>query len=88
MTRLSKKREEKIKEEILSILYENITGLSTYRVGEEILRDDEFTLRLLKELEEKKLVKTVQKSVHGREYKTKKMWALTKEAFEAYKGLL
>lgn len=88
MTKLSKKREESIKEEILSVLYENITGLSTYRIGEETLRDDEFTLRLLSEMKEKGLVKHVGKSVHGREYKTKKVWALSKEAFEAYKGLL
>ncbi len=88
MTRISKKREERIKEEILSILYENITGLSTYRIGEEVLRDDEFTLRLLNEMKTRGLVKEVAKSVKGREYKTKKMWALTKEAFEAYKGLL
>ncbi|MEM4245261.1 MAG: hypothetical protein QXR60_03605 [Candidatus Nanoarchaeia archaeon] len=88
MTRISKKREERIKEDILSVLYENITGLSTYRIGEEITRDDEFTLRLLQEMKNKGLVKQVTKSVHGREYKTKKVWALTKEAFEAYKGLL
>ncbi|MFH1332176.1 MAG: hypothetical protein ABIH63_02725 [archaeon] len=88
MTRISKKREERIKEEILSVLYENITGLSTYRIGEEIIRDDEFTLRLLNEMKVRGLVKEVPKAVTGREYKTKKVWALTKEAFEAYKGLL
>jgi hypothetical protein len=88
MTKISKKREERIKEEILSILYENITGLSTYQIGEEVLRDDEFTLRLLKELHGKGLVKPVTRSPKGNEYSTKKVWALTKEAFEAYKGLL
>lgn len=88
MTRISKKREDKIKEEILSVLYENITGLSTYGIGEEILRDDEFTLRLLVEMRERGLVKNVTKSIRGKEYSAKKMWVLTKEAFEAYKGLL
>jgi hypothetical protein len=88
MTRLSKKREERIKEDILSVLYENITGLSTYRIGEEILRDDEFTLRLLEEMRQRGLVKNVTKSINGNDFKTKKMWALTREAFEAYKGLL
>jgi len=88
MTRLSKKREERIKEDILSVLYENIIGLSTYRIGEEILRDDEFTLRLLEEMKQRGLVKNMIKSINGNEFKTKKMWVLTKEAFEAYKELL
>lgn len=88
MTKVSKKREEKIKEEILSLLYENITGLSTYKIGEELLRDDEFILRMMQELKEKGLVKPLAKSPRGRDYKTKKVWALSKEAFEAYKGLL
>jgi len=88
MTRISKRVEDKIKEEILSVLYENITGLSTYNIGENILRDDEFTLRLLNEMKEKGLVKQVTKSTNGKEYKTKKIWVLSKEAFEAYKGLL
>ncbi len=88
MTRISKKREEKIKEEILSLLYENIKGMSTYKISEEVLRDDEFVLRLLKEMYEKGIVKQVRKTGNGGEYKTKKMWALSKEAFEAYKGLL
>ncbi len=88
MTRISKKREEKIKEEILSLLYENIKGMSTYKISEEVLRDDEFVLRLLKEMNEKGIVKQVRKTGNGGEYKTKKMWGLSKEAFEAYKGLL
>ncbi len=88
MTRISKKREDKIKEEILGLLYENIKGLSTYKISEEILRDDEFVLRLLNEMQGKGIVKQVKKTTKGEEYKTKKMWGLSKEAFEAYKGLL
>lgn len=88
MTKISKKREEKIKEEVLGLLYENIKGMSTYNIGEEILRDDEFVLRLLEEMEEKGVVKQVKKNTKGKEYKARRMWALSKEAFEAYEKLL
>lgn len=88
MTKISKKREEKIKEEVLSLLYENIKGMSTYKIGEEILRDDEFVLRLLEEMEKKGVVKQVRKNTKGKEYKARRMWALSKEAFEAYEKLL
>jgi excinuclease UvrABC helicase subunit UvrB len=51
MSKISQERIERIKEEILKALYETYPEFKyTYQVSDFVLRDDEFTLNLLKEL--------------------------------------
>lgn len=89
MSRISKQKQEKIKEEILSILYENSPkALHTNKISNLIIRDEEFTLRLLKELETKNLVRKVNKNTRGGSYLARKRWGLSKEVYDAYKGLI
>lgn len=89
MSKLSEKKIEKIKEDILSVLFDSgLKGMFTYHIAEEIARDDEFVLKLLKELEIKKLVKFKTKSLKGRELKRKKLWVMTDSAYRAYRELV
>ena len=49
MSRLSKDKIKKIKEHILSVIYDNhFQPLYTSNIAEEMIRDEEFILRLLK----------------------------------------
>ncbi len=86
MSKLSKKREERIKQDILSLLFERSpTALLTYSISEELCRDDEFTRRLLVELKSKGLVNEIKKSSKGEEYTRWRKWKLTNQAYKAYK---
>jgi len=89
MSRISKQKQEKIKEEILSILYENSPKLlHTNKISDLIIRDEEFTLKLLKELEAQNLVIKIDKTTKGRPYLARKRWRLSQEVYEAYKKLI
>jgi len=89
MSKISSYKADKIKEDILSILYENSPlSLHTNVIAKEIARDNEFVLRLLNELKEKELVKSVESSNRGKPYLKRKKWALTDGAYSAYKGLI
>ena len=82
MSKISNNKIEKIKNEILFILFENnLKGMYTKDVSDEIARDKEFVLKILKELESKNLVKNVLK------HKVRKKWIMTEKAYEAYKQL-
>ena len=55
MSKISDGKKEKIKEEILRVLYEIYPEFKyTYQISDLILRDDEFTLNLLKTIPIKK----------------------------------
>lgn len=89
MSRISDTKKEKIKNEILSYLFENSPrSYYTYEISEELARDDEFVLKLLLDLEKKKLVKRLKKSTKGHNLTKKKSWTITNEAYEAYKSLI
>ena len=53
MSNISQIKKERLKEEILRIAYENHPAfLYTYQIAEQLIRDDEFILNLLKYLSE------------------------------------
>lgn len=82
MSRISEKKIEKIKSDILFLLFErNLKAMYTKEIGDEIARDREFVLKLMKELERKNLVKNVLK------HKVRRKWMMSEEAYEAYKEL-
>ncbi len=89
MSKISKKKIEKIKEDILAVLFEaKMRGLFTKQISDEIARNDEFVLKLLMEMEKQKLVKQMKKTKKGTEFIRRKQWTLTDQAYKAYKRLL
>ena len=75
---------DRVKENILQYLFdESPKSLFTYEIAEFQARDKEFVLKLLKELEKKRLVQQMQT-----DFTRKRKWALTDEAYKAYKGQL
>ena len=77
MSNISEKKKEKLKEEILSLLFSSSpNALYTSRVAEEIIRDEEFTLALLEDLYKKNLVKKIDKNNKGKIFLKRKTWNL------------
>ena len=86
MSKISQEKIERIKEEILRILYENYPGfMYTNDVADAVVRDNEFTLSLLKELKKNNLLMNIEQS---KGIKIKRRWTLTKITHEKYKELL
>ncbi|MEX0920890.1 MAG: hypothetical protein WDZ62_01370 [Candidatus Pacearchaeota archaeon] len=84
--RISKEKKQKISEQILATLYTNSpTLLFTSHVAREIVRDEEFTKKLLLYLKKKKLVIEVKKNPKGEPYIRRSRWRLSDEAYKAYK---
>ena len=89
MSKISQKKVEKIKEDILSVLFESgMRGMFTKQISDEIARNDEFVLKLLSDMENQKLVKQMKKTKKGTEFIRRKQWTLTTKAYDAYKQLL
>lgn len=88
MSQISIRVKERIKEEILRILFENSPKpIYTNKLAEIVLRDDEFTLTLLTELEKQGFVKKVKKNKHGVDFTARKPWVLEPKIYIAYKKL-
>ncbi len=84
MSRISQDKINRITESIMQVLFEESPkSLFTFQIAESQARDKEFTLKILQEMEKKRLVKQTQK-----DFTRKRKWALTDEAYSAYKGLL
>jgi len=86
--RLSKEKIDRIKEGILSNLFRNSPqAMFSSEVAESIIRDEEFTKKLLLELEEKKLISRVSKNNKGVDYLRRLRWRLTSPTYAAYSQL-
>jgi len=89
MSQISKKKVEKIKEEILSVLFEaGLRGMFTKQISDEIARNDEFVLKLLLELEKQNVIKQIRNTKKGTQFIRRKQWTMTDKAYETYKTLL
>ncbi len=85
MSSISREKKDKLKEEILRIIYENYPRfLYTYQVAESLIRDDEFVLSLLKELKNNGLLTCIEETMGNN---IKRKWGLKKEVYEKYKEL-
>lgn len=85
MSKVSNEKREKLKEELLRIIYENYPSfLYTYQVAEFLIRDDEFVLDLLNELKNKNLIMCLEETSGDN---IKRKWGLKKEVYEKYKEL-
>ncbi|MEK6904478.1 MAG: hypothetical protein AABW87_02690 [Nanoarchaeota archaeon] len=88
MSKISEQKKAKIKEDILSFLYEiNPKAMFTKEVAEAVIRDEEFTKNLLLELKRDNLVNEVDISEKGKKFLLRRRWQLTKGAFDAYAKL-
>lgn len=86
MSKISLKKEAKIKEETLRLLYDKYPEFNyTNTISYEILRNNEFVLRLLNELMKEGLVSFIEEK-GGRGIRKK--WRLKEGVFEKYKELL
>ncbi|MEK6835577.1 MAG: hypothetical protein AABX55_00975 [Nanoarchaeota archaeon] len=86
MSQISQEKKEKIKEEILRVLYESYPEfMYTYNIADSIIRDNEFSLALLKELQKNNLIIHIEESKGN---KVKRKWCLTNLAYNKYKELL
>jgi len=75
---------EKAKSNILRLLYDDAPkSLSARAVAIAEARDKEFVLRLLRDLEKKKIVRNATK-----DFSRKSSWVMTEQAYKKYKELL
>ncbi|MCK5624575.1 hypothetical protein KAI04_01915 [Candidatus Pacearchaeota archaeon] len=85
--KISKKKREKISEQILLFLYSvNPKSIFTLHIAQELARDEEFIKKILLELKNKKLVLEIKKNPQGINYKRRLRWRLSEKAYQAYKA--
>lgn len=83
--KISKAKTEKIKENVLAFLYSKAPQpLFTSDIAHDLARDEEFILKLLNEMERKKLVVRVKKNPEGISYLKRNRWRISSNVFEAY----
>ncbi|MDD5331243.1 MAG: hypothetical protein PHE43_00255 [Candidatus Nanoarchaeia archaeon] len=84
MSQISKDKIERIKQDILYLLYDlNLKPIYTKDLANEVIRDDEFILRLLLDMEKEGLVKQVDKNNIRR-----KQWIMTNEAYDQFRKMI
>ncbi|PIN93039.1 hypothetical protein COU54_04785 [Candidatus Pacearchaeota archaeon CG10_big_fil_rev_8_21_14_0_10_31_24] len=87
MPTISKKKKDKISEQILHYLFTlSPESQFTAKIAQEIARDEEFILSLLLELKGKNLIVSINKNPSGIEYKKRQRWRLSNQVYEAYKN--
>jgi len=84
--KISQQKRDKIYEQILALLYSlSPKPLFTSHIAREIARDEEFTKKLLFDLQLKKIIVEVNKNNLGKQYLRRIRWRLSNQAYEAYK---
>ena len=84
MSKISKDNIEKIKSNVLRILFdESPKPMSATAIASTEARDKQFILKLLGDLEKKKIVRDVSK-----DFSRKSHWVMTDDAYKKYKELL
>jgi hypothetical protein len=85
--KISEKKREKISEQILLMLYSvSPQAVFTSNIAQEIARDEEFTKKLLIDLESKKLVIEIKKNPKGITYLKRSRWKISDAAYQVYKS--
>lgn len=86
--KISASKEEKIKENIIHLLFEQSPrALFTAAIASYLARDEEYIKRLLFQLEKKNFVIAVKKNPQGKDYKRRIRWLLNTKVYEAYKKI-
>lgn len=87
MPKLSQVKQEKIAEHILHHLFTIAPqAIFTNHLAREVARDEEFTKKILQELEKKSLVTCIKKNSEGLPLKKRKRWRLSDKAYSAYRS--
>lgn len=87
MPRISRLKQDKIKEGILLLLFQSSPkSLFTAEISQELARDEEYVKKLLLEMESETMVLSVKKNPDGLDYKRRLRWNLTEKVYNAYKG--
>ena len=83
--KLSQEKKDKITEQILSFLYHTFPNEPfTAEIAREIIRDEEFTKRILFELKDKNLVIPVKKNKNGDSFTKRVRWRLSSQVYNIY----
>jgi len=83
--KLSQDKKNKINEQILSFLFHSFPKEPfTAEVAREIVRDEEFTKRLLFELQNKNLVVPIRKNKKGESFTRRLKWRLSTQVYNIY----
>ena len=85
MVRLSSRTINLLKDDIISIIYENqLKPLLSIEIANELRRDKEFTKRLLFELKKQGILEEIKKNNKGKDYIKRSRWAIKKEVISKY----
>jgi len=85
--RISEGKREKISEQILGVLYSFYPKpVFTYKIAQEIARDEEFVKSLLINLKEKRLLLEIKKNPKGVVYLRRSRWKLNDGIYKTYKN--
>ena len=89
MVKLSNKTLNFLKDDIISILYENnLKPLLTKEIASELRRDKEFTKTLLNELKQQGILAEVKKNNKGKNYIKRIRWIIKPELIKNMKNEL
>ncbi|MBI2109739.1 hypothetical protein HYT58_01040 [Candidatus Woesearchaeota archaeon] len=84
MSKLSENTRKKIKEQIISNVFEHSPkALFTSELASMLARDEEFIKRLLIELKEQGILEPVSKNPKGKQLLSRRRWRLTEAALKA-----
>jgi hypothetical protein len=85
--KISQIKKDKISEQILAVLFSKFPQLLfTSQIASEIARDEEFTKKLLFDLNKKKLIIEVKKNPKGISYLKRSRWKMDDNTFQKYKN--
>jgi len=88
MSKISLNTINLLKDDIISILYENqLKPLLTIEVAKELRRDKEFTKKLLLELKQKGILNEIKKNNKGKEYLKRSKWLIKPSIINKYNEL-
>jgi len=83
--KISKEKRDRIKEQILSFLLHIYPDSKfTAEISREIARDEEYTKKLLEEMNNKRLVVDIRKNSEGEIYSRRIRWRLSKKVYQNY----
>jgi len=83
--KISNEKKEKISEQILAYLYSiNPRPVFTVNIAREVIRDEEFTKKLLLDLKKKGFVIEIKKNPQGISYSKRSRWRLSDKIYELY----
>jgi len=77
-----------LKDDIISILYENnLKPIFTIEIAKELRRDKEFTKKLLLELKQKGILNEIKKNNKGKDYIKRSKWLIKPNIINKYNEL-